>query len=320
MEPRAARRIVAASRKHLQDNSDSDRGADSDDDGMPAPSKVPGPEQYDNHEAEAAAHDEDDGEDDDDVEIEYDDHESVATEIQEVDDLGEAYGISEEDAAAFDKFMPESNVRSRNLADIIMAKIHEKEAKAAGEYVPEDDEEEEVEQGPHIDARVKRVYNAIGNIMKRYTSGKVPKAFKILPHVQNWEQLLFLTRPQDWSPHACYVATRIFASGANEKMAQRFYNAILLPIVHDAMAEESRLHPALFQALRKALFKPVAFYKGFLLPLCHEGSCTLREALAVGAILQKMHLPPVPTAVGAGSTPREAFRHTVEFDSGPRWC
>ncbi len=33
---------------------------------------------------------------------------------------------------------------------------------------------------------------------------------------------------------------------------------------------------------RKALFKPGAFFKGFLLPLCEAGNCTLREAVIIG--------------------------------------
>lgn len=62
-------------------------------------------------------------------------------------------------------------------------------------------------------------------------------------------------------------ATRIFASNLKEKMAQRFYNLVLLPRVRDDLAEYKRLNFHLYQALRKALFKPGAFMKGILLPL-----------------------------------------------------
>jgi essential nuclear protein 1 len=65
-----------------------------------------------------------------------------------------------------------------------------------------------------------------------------------------------------------YQATRIFASNLTERMAQRFYNLVLLPRVRDDIAEYKRLNFHLYQALRKALFKPAAFMKGFLLPLC----------------------------------------------------
>lgn len=69
-----------------------------------------------------------------------------------------------------------------------------------------------------------------------------------------------------------YQATRIFTSNLKEKMAQRFFNLVLLPRVRDDIAEYKRLNFHLYQALRKALFKPGAFMKGFLLPLCEVKS------------------------------------------------
>lgn len=62
-----------------------------------------------------------------------------------------------------------------------------------------------------------------------------------------------------------YQATRIFASNLKEKMAQRFYNLVLLPRIRDDLAEYKRLNFHLYQALRKALFKPGGFMKGVYL-------------------------------------------------------
>ncbi len=42
----------------------------------------------------------------------------------------------------------------------------------------------------------------------RYTVGKVPKAFKIIPNLKNWEEVLWLTDPDLWSPHAMYEVSR----------------------------------------------------------------------------------------------------------------
>lgn len=64
-----------------------------------------------------------------------------------------------------------------------------------------------------------------------------------------------------------YQATRIFASNLKDNMAQRFYNLVLLPRIRDDLAEYKRLNFHLYQALRKALYKPGGFMKGFLLPL-----------------------------------------------------
>lgn len=65
----------------------------------------------------------------------------------------------------------------------------------------------------------------------------------------------------------CLQATRIFASNLKEKMAQRFYNLVLLPRVRDDIAEYKKINFHLYQSLRKALYKPGAFMKGILLPL-----------------------------------------------------
>ena len=54
----------------------------------------------------------------------------------------------------------------------------------------------------------------------RYTAGKVPKAFKIIPVLSNWEEVLYLTDPEKWSAHAVYQATRLFISNLNAKMVR----------------------------------------------------------------------------------------------------
>ena len=79
-------------------------------------------------------------------------------------------------------------MQSRNLADMIMEKIKEKEDGAqssgaiAGSHSNANDEGSEEK----IDNRVARVYTAIGTVLKRYTSGKIPKAFKLLANVKKW--------------------------------------------------------------------------------------------------------------------------------------
>ena len=59
-----------------------------------------------------------------------------------------------------------------------------------------------------MDPKVVAAYKKLGTVMKTYKSGKLPKAFKIIPQVANWEELLFLTQPDSWSPHSTYEATK----------------------------------------------------------------------------------------------------------------
>ena len=59
---------------------------------------------------------------------------------------------------------------------------------------------------------VRRVYGEIGKLFSRYRSGKVPRAFKIIPNLERWEEILELTRPEEWTSHAMAQAVNIFAS------------------------------------------------------------------------------------------------------------
>merc|ERR1712241_1541566 len=52
-----------------------------------------------------------------------------------------------------------------------------------------------------------------------------------------------------------------------------------------------KLNFHLYQALRKALFKTGAFFKGFLLPLCESGNCSLREAIIIGSVIARNSIP-----------------------------
>jgi essential nuclear protein 1 len=140
-------------------------------------------------------------------------------------------------------------------------------------------------------------FNRIADLLKRYTSGALPKAFKIVPALSNWEEILFLTKPEEWSAAAVRMATKIFASNLNSNMAQRYYNLVLLPRIREDISRYKKLNWHLYMALKKALFKAAAFYKGILFPLCEAGDCTLREATIVGSLIKKVSIPPVHSAV-----------------------
>ena len=194
--------------------------------------------------------------------------------------------INEEDERALEMFMRPSTVQVRTLADIIMEKLTEKKTEVhtqlsdAGSMQIQD-----------LDPRVKAMYEGVRDVLAKYRTGKLPKAFKVIPTLRNWEQILYITDPSKWSAAAMYQATRIFASNLKEKMAQRFYNLVLLPRIRDDLAEYKRLNFHLYQAIRKALYKPAGFNKGFLLPLLESGNCNLREAVIVGSVIAKNSIP-----------------------------
>ena len=194
--------------------------------------------------------------------------------------------LSPEEEAVVASMVSDKGEERRTLADIILEKIQEKEAEERGAHL--DDEGDQ--SGIALPQKVVQVYTDIGKILSRYTAGKLPKAFKVIPSLSNWEDVLYLTRPDLWTPQAMYAATRIFASNLNPKMAQRFYNLVLLDSVRADIVSEKKLNYHYYMALKKAVYKPAAFFKGILLPLCMD-NCTLREAAIVASVLQRVSIP-----------------------------
>ncbi|KAI9841097.1 MAG: snoRNA-binding rRNA-processing protein [Sclerophora amabilis] len=233
------------------------------------------------------------------------------------DDDEEAWGNEEEvveeveldpvDLEMYNKFMPSSDDplvnqinsadgeqgQGTNLADLILEKIalHE----AAQSDLPPIHGGGAREDAVELPAKVVEVYSKIGLLLSRYKSGKLPKPFKIIPTLPNWEDLLFLTHPEAWTANACYEATKIFVSG-KPYMTQRFLENVILERVRDDIHETKKLNVHLYKALKKALYKPAAFFKGFLFPLVGSGTCTLREAHIISSVLARVSIPVLHSA------------------------
>lgn len=207
------------------------------------------------------------------------------------DDEQEELEITEADENELNLFMPASQPSRRTLADIIMEKIAEKQGLAAGEKM--NDKEEALSK---LDPKLVEMYGQVGIYLSRYHSGKIPKAFKIIPSLKNWEEVLFITNPEKWTAQSFFAATRLFASNLNEKMAQRYFNMVLLPKLREDIEVTKRLNYHLYNSVMKAVFKPAAFFRGLLLPLAQDG-CTAREALIMSSILSKISIPVLHSSV-----------------------
>merc|ERR1719191_1482789 len=221
-------------------------------------------------------------------------------EVEEMSDVEvdeEGYIINEsmsaEDERALEMFLPkasENAPKAKTLADVILEKIQEKETQQQTQQA-----EEERNAVSGLSPKVTETYVEIGVYLSRYKAGKIPKAFKVIPSLKNWEEVLYLTKPVDWRPPAMYQAVRIFISNLNPRMGQRFLNLVLLPAVREDINDHKRLNFNYYQALKKSVFKPAAFFKGILLPLATE-NCTLREAVIVSSILAKVSIPAMHAA------------------------
>lgn len=236
--------------------------------------------------------DDEDDENDDGSEFDKDKENDYMNEDQYAD-----LEVDEADEAVLEHFMNPTVQKRRTLGDIIMEKLKEKK---------ESDESSLADGGSvggvtkaaqsKLSPQMVQVYTSVGKLLSRYRSGKVPKALKLIPVMRNWEEVLYLTRPDEWTPHAMFVATRIFASNLNPRMAQRFFNLVLLPAVRNDIKANGKLNYHYYIALQKAIFKPAAFYKGIIIPLCESGDCTLREATIIGSVLAKISVPMMHSA------------------------
>ncbi|KAK1439707.1 hypothetical protein QVD17_05527 [Tagetes erecta] len=198
--------------------------------------------------------------------------------------------INEDEEKLLEAFFSKDARPQRTLADIIVQKIKEKDQVPTGLSAG-------TEPFPKLDDSIIEVYKSVGEIFKKYTSGKLPLAFKSIPAKQHWEELLYLTEPEKWSPNAVYQATRILASNMSSKKVERFYKFVLLPRIRQDIKKNKKLHFALYQALKKAVYKPAAFNKGIMFPLCESRTCNLREAVIIGSVLQKVSIPPLHSSL-----------------------
>ncbi|EAQ88062.1 hypothetical protein CHGG_04681 [Chaetomium globosum CBS 148.51] len=140
-----------------------------------------------------------------------------------------------------------------NLADLIMAKIAEKEAMQGGQQQDFNPIEEDYEMPPKV--------------IEVFTK----------------------------TPNACYAATRIFVS-AKPLVVQRFMEMVILERVREDIYENKKLNVHLFNCLKRGLYKPAGFFKGFLFPLAASGTCTLREAQIISAVLARVSIPVLHSA------------------------
>ncbi|GAA5845439.1 hypothetical protein JCM3766R1_006554 [Sporobolomyces carnicolor] len=223
------------------------------------------------------------GEEDEDDEADADFSDDDDEDYDEFEELE----VDEDDQALLDAYVPQGQLQpGRTLADLIMEKIGQAEEGGKGK-----EPEVRSEPPPGFNPKVVEVYTKVGELLSRYKSGPLPKAFKILPTLSMWPTLVMITNPEQWTPHATYAATRIFASNLDPKQSQKFYKEILLEKVREEIGQSGKLSVQTYMALKKAIYKPAAFFKGLLFPLCESGSCTLREAAILGSVLTKVSVP-----------------------------
>lgn len=133
-------------------------------------------------------------------------------------------------------------------------------------------------------------------MLSRYRSGKLPKALKILPRLKNWREVLDVTNPDSWTPNALLPVTKIFVSSLSPRLAEIFLREILLPRIQAEIRMHKKITPHLYEALKRAMYKPEAFSKGIVLALSEDPETTLKESAIVASILEKISIPMLHSA------------------------
>ncbi|KAF9649319.1 cell adhesion protein byn-1 [Thelephora ganbajun] len=208
--------------------------------------------------------------------------------------------VDPDDMKTMDALLPTNQVERRTLADMIFSKLNEVETGQKTVIKVGRDPNLPPDPAAGMNPQVVDLYSKVGQVLSRYKSGPLPKPFKIIPTLPAWARILALTHPENWSPQACYAATRTFVSMMKPPQARVFLEGVLL----DAVREDIRLtkegsrkaknHRKLnvhyYESLKRALYKPAAFFKGIVFPLLQTG-CTLQEAAIVASVLAKVKVP-----------------------------
>ncbi|KIK65735.1 hypothetical protein GYMLUDRAFT_39244 [Collybiopsis luxurians FD-317 M1] len=225
---------------------------------------------------------EDSEEDEDDSEADED----VEEEVEEV------FEIDSGDMETLDALLPHNAGERRTLADIIFAKLDSDDTSQNAAVIQKVPQQDRLKPDPALglDPKVVEAYTKLGLFLQKYKSGSLPKLFKVIPSLPAWARILALTEPENWSPHACRAATRIFISTMKPPQAQLFLSVVLLDAVREDIRENKKLNVQYYEALKRALYKPGAFFKGIIFPMLDQG-CTLKEATIVASILAKVKIP-----------------------------
>lgn len=70
----------------------------------------------------------------------------------------------------------------------------------------------------------KRIGEHLGSY---HSGGRLPKTFKIIPSLTNWDEILLLTKPLLWTPQATFEATKVFLTNIKATQIKQYVIFIL---------------------------------------------------------------------------------------------
>jgi essential nuclear protein 1 len=140
--------------------------------------------------------------------------------------------------------------------------------------------------------KIIKILERTGLILKIYKSGKLPKIMKIIPIFKNFEEILWFTRPDTWTPQALFVITRLFLAILKPFQMERFLAMILIPRFQEGIfLGKKKLSIHIFMALKIASKYSKNFFSFVIKPLLKKQNCTLKESIILSALISKMSFP-----------------------------
>ncbi|KAG1773829.1 Bystin-domain-containing protein [Suillus occidentalis] len=224
-----------------------------------------------------------------------DDDDSDDDDMSDNGDAEDMFQLDSGDIQALDALLPSNSGERRTLADIIFAKLESGETNGVNVMQKVQQDQEHPDPALGLDPRLVESYSKLAVFLHGYKSGPLPKFFKVIPSLPAWARVLALTHPENWSPHACRAATRIFVSTMKPAQAQLFLSVVLLDAIREDIQSNKKLNVQYYECLKLALFKPAAFFKGIVFPMLENG-CTLKEAAIIASVIAKKKVPVLHSA------------------------
>ena len=85
-----------------------------------------------------------------------------------------------------------------------------------------------------------------------------------------------------------YEVTSTYSNTMQVDQFRIFLNKYLLPAVINNIQKYKKLNYHYYSALKKGLWKPAAFFRGILFPLCRMENVTLKTASIIASVLSSV--------------------------------
>ncbi|AFP65245.1 bystin-like protein (nucleomorph) [Chroomonas mesostigmatica CCMP1168] len=142
-----------------------------------------------------------------------------------------------------------------------------------------------------IKNKIFKILERTGTILKIYRSGKSPKIIKIISVLKNFEEIIWFTRPDQWSFQALYTITRLYFGSLNDEQLDRFFGLVLVPRIQEGILKKKKICYHLYLTINFSSSRPKLFFSSIIIPLCASKTSSEKEAIIFGFIISKRSFP-----------------------------